>query len=324
MSKKPQNKFNGFEQSNTTPVPDILFDEIMSELSGSELKVLLYIIRRTKGFKKDTDAISLTQFEKGIIKGDGTVLDKGCGLNRETICKALKSLEEKGYIKSEKRTTGKGDNDVTLYSIRFKGEVVGKTNQGGRKNGPPNVVGKSAYGSRKNSTGVVGKSDPQETVLQQTVKQQTEGKNDTCQPNNSTSENSFSHSSSQVEEVEFDAGEERIRGYANETICKANHLKKSILNKGHCSKLAGHIKTIEQFRDLIAYSRKEQNLEKKKLHIGNLVHGLDGWLQLQEEAELPAMGPTVPSEQPEKPKQITNLLEMLQYQEAMETEGVLR
>ncbi len=165
--------FSGFEPSNTTPVPDILFDELLSELSGSELKVLLYIIRRTRGFKKDTDAISLSQFQNGIVTNDGRVLDKGCGLNRETICKALKSLEDGGYIKSEKSTTHLGDNAVTVYSIRFKGDVVEKSNQGSRKSEPQKVVGKSAHGSRKKSMGVVGKSDPQQTVIQETVKQQT-------------------------------------------------------------------------------------------------------------------------------------------------------
>ena len=45
--------FRGFDSPNYTQVPDILFDERMAHLSGAELKVLLYIIRRTFGFKKD-------------------------------------------------------------------------------------------------------------------------------------------------------------------------------------------------------------------------------------------------------------------------------
>lgn len=97
---------------------------------------------------------------------------------------------------------------------------------------------------------------------------------------------SFPHSSSD-EEVAFTDEEERIRGYANQTICKANPLKKSSLNKRHCSKLAEHIKTIEQFKDLTSYSRQEQGLENKKLHLGNLVRGLDGWLQLQNASQVP-------------------------------------
>ena len=45
-------KFSGFVCPTTTPVPDQLFDELLHRLSGAELKVLLYIVRRTFGFKK--------------------------------------------------------------------------------------------------------------------------------------------------------------------------------------------------------------------------------------------------------------------------------
>jgi hypothetical protein len=47
----------------------------MSHLSGGELKVLLYICRRTFGFRKDSDSISLTQISKGITTKAGRVLD---------------------------------------------------------------------------------------------------------------------------------------------------------------------------------------------------------------------------------------------------------
>jgi DNA-binding transcriptional regulator YhcF (GntR family) len=157
--------FVGFEPSNTTAVPDILFDELLSELSGAELKVLLYIIRRTIGFKKSTDAISFTQFEDGIKTHEGKVLDKGCGLNRETISNALKSLEARHCIKSEKRS-----GTVTFYSICFKGDTVNEDTdqQTSRKNQldqskkpTSQLVGKSVTTSRKNSISLVGKSDPQ-------------------------------------------------------------------------------------------------------------------------------------------------------------------
>ena len=52
--------FQGFSAPNYTQVPDELFDDLMTDLSGAELKVLLYIIRRTFGFKKTEDTISLS------------------------------------------------------------------------------------------------------------------------------------------------------------------------------------------------------------------------------------------------------------------------
>jgi len=41
-------------------VPDAVVDEFMVDLTGADLKALLYIIRRTFGFKKDRDDISLS------------------------------------------------------------------------------------------------------------------------------------------------------------------------------------------------------------------------------------------------------------------------
>lgn len=113
-------EFKGFEQSNTTPVPDILFDELLSILTGSELKVLLYIIRRTAGFKKSADAISLSQFEEGIVTRDGKILDHGCGISdRKAIRRALEGLEKKHCIERVRGKTASGDSATTLYKIHF-------------------------------------------------------------------------------------------------------------------------------------------------------------------------------------------------------------
>src|SRR6266700_918098 len=114
--------FNGFEPANTTPVPDVLFDVLLPYLNEAQLKVMLYIIRRTLGFKKTSDAISLNQFRRGITTKDGKKLDDGCGLkNFTTISKALKELEQMNCIESDKRETDEGNNLTTVYRIRFRG-----------------------------------------------------------------------------------------------------------------------------------------------------------------------------------------------------------
>src|SRR5688572_25466515 len=93
--------FEGFTSPNTTPVPDVVFDAFLALLGEAELKALLYIIRRTFGFKKERDAISFNQFLRGITTRDGRILDQGCGIrNRTTLSTALKSLGEKGIIES--------------------------------------------------------------------------------------------------------------------------------------------------------------------------------------------------------------------------------
>lgn len=78
-----------------------VMDNYWQYLNGSEQKALDFILRHTLGFGKDADQISLTQLERGVGK-----LDKGTGLTRPSIIKAIKGLEDKGFIKkvSTKKT----------------------------------------------------------------------------------------------------------------------------------------------------------------------------------------------------------------------------
>src|SRR5687767_7458895 len=106
MPKKDANptlRFDGIATPNTTPCPDVYFDQVFPQLKESELKVLLYIVRRTFGFKKNRDPISFNQFLRGITTRDGRVFDRGCGLSdKTTLSRALKSLEAMGVIVSDK------------------------------------------------------------------------------------------------------------------------------------------------------------------------------------------------------------------------------
>ena len=113
-------KFMGFASPNTTPTPDDLFDRFLPELNGGELKVLLYIIRRTYGFKKDSDAISLTQICEGIKTKTGKHLDYGTGLSLSAVKTAVKSLEKRGLIVVGRVKEDGGYNYVNTYSLRFQ------------------------------------------------------------------------------------------------------------------------------------------------------------------------------------------------------------
>src|SRR5215212_5983551 len=111
--------FPGFRSPNYTPVPDELFDELLADLSGAEVKVLLYIIRRTFGFKKDSDSISLNQITNGIETREGEVLDRGTGLSKASVATAVKSLEHRGVIlRVRRRSDHKGD-EPTTYSLNI-------------------------------------------------------------------------------------------------------------------------------------------------------------------------------------------------------------
>lgn len=151
--------YEGFTSPNGTIVPDDVFDILAPQLSEAELRVLLYIIRRTFGFKKDADNISLKQMVDGIKTRDGKVLDRGTGMSKSAAARGVKGLEEKGIVIAiRNRSQEKGD-EPTTYKLRFRGDPV----------------------FSKNTRGVPPKEHPrvllentQQTVLQETVEQQTE------------------------------------------------------------------------------------------------------------------------------------------------------
>src|SRR5262249_52982608 len=83
---------------NSTQIPDVILDHWMSELSGAEFKVLLYVARRTYGFGKESDNISINQMAEGIKRRDGSNLDHGTGLSRSGVKSACNSLIQRGLL----------------------------------------------------------------------------------------------------------------------------------------------------------------------------------------------------------------------------------
>ena len=83
---------------NTTQIPNLAIDFLMANLPESEFKVLCYIYRRTFGFQKMGDYISLSQMANGLINKKGERLDYGTGLSRPTIIKAIKNLSRLSLI----------------------------------------------------------------------------------------------------------------------------------------------------------------------------------------------------------------------------------
>ena len=135
MEDNIQQKFPGFPPEPITSYwsyPKIL-NGYAHTLNGSEHKVLDYILRHTWGFDKDRDEISLTQLEAGIKN-----FDKGTGLSRPTIIKAIKGLATRGFIK---KANGKKAN---LY------ELVKNFNYPSKKTLP--VAGKDSLHTIDNNT----------------------------------------------------------------------------------------------------------------------------------------------------------------------------
>jgi hypothetical protein len=114
-----QAAFQGFQSPNTTSVPDELFDNLLPILAGAELKVLLYIIRRTFGFKKGSDRISKSQLEHGIKKADGRILDGGTGLSRRAIRLAIDSLVARNILIKLPNISPERGHEATEYALNI-------------------------------------------------------------------------------------------------------------------------------------------------------------------------------------------------------------
>jgi hypothetical protein len=100
-------------------VPDELFDVLLSWLTGPELKVTLYVIRRTFGFKKDSDSISLSQICSGITTRDGQILDRGTGLSKSTVALVLNSLVDKNILVRRRNSSKERGNEPTTYALNI-------------------------------------------------------------------------------------------------------------------------------------------------------------------------------------------------------------
>jgi hypothetical protein len=89
--------------SGTGRRPDYIEDNLAPLLEEGELRVFSYIARRTFGFKKLQDELSLDQICNGIVKKTGERMDRGAGVEERTARKALKSLQAFGVISVKER-----------------------------------------------------------------------------------------------------------------------------------------------------------------------------------------------------------------------------
>jgi hypothetical protein len=114
--------FAGFTSPAYTQVPDAVFDELIPNLTESELRVLLYIVRRTFGFKKTSDAISVNQMVGGLVTRDGRRLDHGTGLSRSAVWRGANGLVKKGLLTVNRVKNEDGEYETNIYALRFADE----------------------------------------------------------------------------------------------------------------------------------------------------------------------------------------------------------
>lgn len=88
-------------QPNFFQMPNVIADEIMRHLTPTQLVCLLTIIRKTRGWHKQADAISLSQFQEATgIK------------SKKTVMRALAVLDAVDLVSTEK-----APRTVTVYAL---------------------------------------------------------------------------------------------------------------------------------------------------------------------------------------------------------------
>jgi hypothetical protein len=106
---------------NSTQVPNLVLDLLIPLLHDGEARVLLYLCRRTYGFQRQADRISLDQFTHGI-RGNPRQHDFGMGLGRQGVINGLAVLLEAGIV--EQIEGGQGRGRIPVYRLNLKCEMV--------------------------------------------------------------------------------------------------------------------------------------------------------------------------------------------------------
>lgn len=98
---------------NSTQVPNIIFDYWMNQLTPAQFKVLLCICRKTYGWHKIRDSISLSQIRKMT------------GMSRQGVVNALTKLQDLELVKKDMNRDELGNNETNYYEIHLQLSVGG-------------------------------------------------------------------------------------------------------------------------------------------------------------------------------------------------------
>lgn len=117
---------------NSFQIPNAFVDEVMFVLSGNAVKAYLLVARKTTGWQKESDFISIEQFKQFT------------GINRDkTIYEILKELEEVGLIRTVK-TAGRTTEFYLVKDLpNVENKSVAKSATSGEKRHPTKTNNKT-------------------------------------------------------------------------------------------------------------------------------------------------------------------------------------
>ena len=120
---------------NSFQLPNSVVDELLADLTGAELKCYLLVVRKTKGWNKEIDSISIGQFMEVT------------GLSNRSVITACDSLVEKGLL-----VRSGGERRLNTYSVKSF-----NISQTGEKSSSDETGEKSSQTGEKSSSDLVKK-----------------------------------------------------------------------------------------------------------------------------------------------------------------------
>ena len=129
---------------NSFQLPNSVIDELLADLTGAELKCYLYVLRKTKGWNKEEDTISVSQFMKVT------------GLSNRKVIDACERLVELGLLEQKI-----GSNKIKVFSV--KDYKISSSEES-------SLVKKVHSGSEESSLSVVKKVHTQNNNINNTTK----------------------------------------------------------------------------------------------------------------------------------------------------------
>ena len=145
---------------NAFQIPNSVIDELLAKLTCAELKCYLFVVRKTKGWNKESDNISVSQFMEVT------------GLSKKSVITACESLVQMGLLERSG-----GERKLNTYSVKAfdfseSGEKSTPTESGvnfsesGEKSTPDLVKKLHPQNNNKNTIQNINKKNTKKSVLE--------------------------------------------------------------------------------------------------------------------------------------------------------------
>jgi hypothetical protein len=277
-----------------TQIPNVVLDYLMAELKPSVFAVYLFLCRRTFGFHKECDQISLNQIVNGIKTKDGRVLCKGTGLTKKTVIKSLKVLKNEGLLIKQLMQSEEKGYEATRYTL-----IIPEYNQYGErlplsqndtggwcKNSTRGSVKSILGGGVKNTPALVENLHLQKKQQQKKQIQKKENKN-----NNRASDENFEKKPTEAETLKLDADDVVVTSILDwmgfdDILQRDESLRLSLENLlawAYWIKLEGE-KLEEKGSNPVGIARS--NWRRGKQARAELVELASAWLQMSDEEKV--------------------------------------